>query len=685
MVNTTENKLKQAFDYLTHPPIITDNVEENLRMRLISSLLLLQTIMCILAVLVFAYLQVNMIALSASTIFGVLIFLCYLVSRTHFYKWGVALYITLMISALFAIFISNHDAQLAIPEYTLSYLIAVLFFTSLMLGLRATIAIAVIILIGIASLPLVIDNLRYPIHYLWLFACFTSVLIIITSVIRRDVFRRLRASENQSRSLLEAYIDAVAIYSDKQGILAVNPAFSSLLGYKPSDVLHVPITNLAYDEASQTLITTNSHNKDKSAPFEVQLKHQNGDSVVVELISQPYTYDKLPVYMIVARDMRIYKNMLRKQHEHEIRYESLLELTDDAVIISDFEGTYIAVNQQAAKVLGLPEDQLIGKSFRDFVPDVYHTASQRVIERLLAGEAVPMYERTFIKHNGHRFPAEVMVRLLHDVDGKPEFIHSVIRDISERKHAEDQRIELAIERERMSSVQQFLKDASHYFRTPLTSLKTSQYLLTQIKGDPEKHAHFLNIMKLEIARLEHLLSDMMLSAQLERDSGNGLTFGRLDLHELLPEIVNTFSPPDKNKTYAPIVVSPEILPKTLYIMASRAKFFVAMHRLLENAINYSPADTTITVRAYPDEQSVCIEVKDEGIGITDEEKSMLFQRFRRGDRAVEMVHVGNGLGLFIVEKIVEMHYGEIKLKSQPDKGSTFTIVLPMALRPKRKS
>jgi len=653
-------------------------------MRMISSLFLFQTVIAVFVALAYLPLQSDSVAIPATVGFGLLSLLCYSVSRTRFYKGSVFFYIMLMISLLFALFISNHQNPNALPEYSLSYLIAVIFFTSLLLSVRATLIVALLSLAGIAFIPLIVDELLHPIHYLWLFVLVTSVLIVITVVIRRDMFQRLQESENRARNLMEAYIDAVAIQSKQEGILAINPAFTELLGYGTVDMLHTHFSDLARDIASRDRITDHLKLERKSDPFEVTLRHRNGDNIVVELISQPYEYDGQPADVIVARDMRMYKEALRQTHEQEIRYQSLLNLTDDAVFIADLDGTYTAVNQYAGDLLGLPVDELVGKSFRDFVPKVYHTASMRVMDRLLAGEHVPVYERTFVHTSGHRFPAEVMVNLLRDVDGDPQYIHSVVRDISERKRAEDQRIELAIERERMSTLQQFLNDASHYFRTPLTSLKTSQYLLTQIKGNPEKEAHFLNIIKLEVARLERLISDMMMSTELERDTGDSLTFGRIDLAEILPETIATFSPPERRDSYADIVIEPVIEPKTFYIMASRAKFMTAVYRLLENAVAYSPPDSTVTLRVYQQEQNVCVEVKDEGIGIKEDELPILFQRFRRADRAVEMAHVGNGLGLFIAQKIIEMHYGEITVRSQPDYGSTFTVTLPMALRPTRK-
>lgn len=661
---------------LTNPPVETPDVEARLQMQLSSTLLLLQTILIIIIVLIYAPINGRTPTLTAALVYGIISGLGYAVSRTSYYRIGIFAYIIVTIATIFALFLSYPKS---IPEYSLSYLSTILFIASLLLSVRYVLILALATLLGLAALPLVSPDIHYTISYIWLYTLVMSILIAIATLIRQNVLTRLRSSEMRARNLMEAYFDALAIYSHYSGFLDVNPAFTQLLGYELDDVIDKSTEKIVADKESLQVILKQ---EGKSNPEEVRLRHKNGDVIEVEWISQPYTYQDKPARVALVRDMRRYKAALRQQYEQAVRYETLLEQTHDAVFITDFDGVYQALNQQAADMFRITIEEGIGKSYRDFVPTVYHNASSKVITRLLKGELVPIYERTFIRKNGARFPAEVMVKLMRDMDGNPQYVHSIVRDISERKHAEDQRVELAIERERMKLLQEFLRDASHYFRTPLTSLKTSVYLLRRLVDNPEKQEQYQAVMEIEIARLERLLSDMMLSTQLERDSGNGLTFGRLDVAQVLKEIIETYKPVERRDAYATIRLDENLHEKTLYIMASRSKFSEAMRRLLDNAVMYSPPDSEITVRAYAEDQLVCIEVEDKGIGITSEEMSLLFKRFARADRAVEVAHVGNGLGLSIAEKIIEMHYGDISVRSVPDEGSIFKVKMPIALRSK---
>lgn len=679
MAKPSPRMIRDVLLKLTRPPIETEDVEEQLRIRLMSSLFLFQMGMSLVVIVIYVPLRLDSIALPTAILLGILSLSCYALSRTAFYRYSVFLYSITMIATLFGIFVTNGDNLDAVPEYSLSYLIAVIFFVSLLLPLRVTALVASLCLTGIAVLPLIISDLLYPLHYLWLYTFIITILILITMWVRGDVLRRLKESEARTRNLLEAYFDAIMIYSPESGFLDVNPAFTTLTGYTIGDIRGKFPQDLIPDSAVHSGLADYESQPDHSQPFEITLQSKTGELIEVEWVSHPYEYEHEPVRMIMARDMRKFKLALRRQYEQEIRYQTLLEQTNDAVFIIDLEGNYLAVNDQAAEMFRATKDQLVGKSMMDFVPEVYHTASNRVLRRLLENTTISPYERVFIRTNGQRFSAEVTAKLIRDIDGNPQVIHSLVRDITTRKAMEEQRIELAIERERMTTLQEFLNDASHYFRTPLTSLKTTHYLLSKTSDDPVKLANYLNIINVDIARLERLISDMMLSTQLERDTGNGLTFGRIDVAQILDEIVTTYTPKEKRESYATLEITPPIPEKTLFIMASRAKISEAIRRLLDNAVTYSPEDSTVIINAYARGQQVYIEVNDSGIGITPEEMPFVFKRFARADRAIEVAHIGNGLGLSIAQKIVEMHYGEIEVDSTPDKGSTFRISLPMAI------
>ncbi len=125
----------------------------------------------------------------------------------------------------------------------------------------------------------------------------------------------------------------------------------------------------------------------------------------------------------------------------------------------------------------------------------------------------------------------------------------------------------------------------------------------------------------------------------------------------------------------------QVIPATATVSGNAVSFKEAITSLLLNAIKYTPAGGTIFVRAEPHDQSVVIEVTDTGIGIPPDEQARIFEEFYRASNARQMEPDGDGLGLSLVKRIVELHHGTIGFSSKLGLGTTFRIVLPLTVSP----
>jgi two-component system sensor histidine kinase SenX3 len=127
-----------------------------------------------------------------------------------------------------------------------------------------------------------------------------------------------------------------------------------------------------------------------------------------------------------------------------------------------------------------------------------------------------------------------------------------------------------------------------------------------------------------------------------------------------------------------IGITMQPVPETLEITGDRELMEYACYNLLTNAVKYSPQRTEVTVTTWKDGADIRIAVKDQGIGMDQKEVKQVFQKFYRTKKAEESGEAGTGIGLSIVQQIVEQHGGEIEVTSQPGAGSCFTLVLPAA-------
>jgi signal transduction histidine kinase len=128
-----------------------------------------------------------------------------------------------------------------------------------------------------------------------------------------------------------------------------------------------------------------------------------------------------------------------------------------------------------------------------------------------------------------------------------------------------------------------------------------------------------------------------------------------------------------------IGITLEPVPEDLHLTGDRELVEYACYNLLTNAVKYSPQRTEVTASAWKADSRIHIAVKDQGIGMDQKEVKQIFQKFYRTKKAEESGEAGTGIGLSIVQQIVEQHGGQIAVTSQPGEGSCFTLVLPAAI------
>jgi len=230
-----------------------------------------------------------------------------------------------------------------------------------------------------------------------------------------------------------------------------------------------------------------------------------------------------------------------------------------------------------------------------------------------------------------------------------------------------------------SSRNQFVSDASHELKTPLASMKIlSESLLSQPDAPPELYREFLGDINNEVDRLSLVINDLLTLVKTDKGMET-LVFGPVALGTVIKRIIGTVAPLAKSKH---ITVSFEYSDVT--VQADELRIQQLFTNLIDNAIKYSPENTTITVMLVQTLSSAVVTVSDQGIGIPTENLNRVFERFYRVDKARSRKAGGTGLGLSIVKQIVEMHGGTIDVTSEVNVGTTFTVVLPLQQKELRK-
>jgi signal transduction histidine kinase/CheY-like chemotaxis protein len=240
----------------------------------------------------------------------------------------------------------------------------------------------------------------------------------------------------------------------------------------------------------------------------------------------------------------------------------------------------------------------------------------------------------------------------------------VFTDVTEARNLDRQRAE-------------FLTVASHELRTPLTPLSMHLQAMERrlAKGQPVEPERVERARR-QLERLTGLVDDLLDVSRFEVGRLD-LTFERIEISQLAADVVGDFK-----STHANGEVSLSLPATPFVVEADRRRIEQVLVNLLQNAAKYSAEGSRIEVRVEGHGKEVAVSVTDHGIGIPDEDREQVFQRFFRATNARVTNYGGLGMGLFISNEIVQRHGGRFEVKSVPGEGSTFTFLLPLAAPPR---
>ena len=351
---------------------------------------------------------------------------------------------------------------------------------------------------------------------------------------------------------------------------------------------------------------------------------------------------------------------------------TLLDSMHDAHVAMDTDGRIVAWNQAARELFGWQAPEILGRKVEEtVVPERFRDDHRKGLATYLRTGEGPVLgtrlELPGLRRDGEELPVELTICA---VGAPPDLsFHAFLHDISDRKERE----EAQRETERLKS--EFFALVSHELRTPLTSIVGYADVLADEAGDKlgEEGSRFLEVIKRNAKRLDRLVQDLLLVAQVEAGAFT-CEFQRADLERVARDIIEELRPAAEAAELELDLRAQPVEPFT----ADPVRIGQVMDNLVSNAIKYTPAGGRAELRLARSNGSCVIEVADTGVGIDREELQHLFDRFFRAGSASKGRIKGVGLGLAITKAIVDQHRGEIEIESEPGKGTTFRVLLPMS-------
>jgi PAS domain S-box-containing protein len=376
-----------------------------------------------------------------------------------------------------------------------------------------------------------------------------------------------------------------------------------------------------------------------------------------------------------------YESALAELEKYKILVESV---QDYAIFLMDTEGHIQTWNKGAQRIKGYAPKEIIGKHFSNFYAEQDKVAKKPERELVIAKKIGRVEDEDWrVRKDGTQFWANVVITALYDRDDVHVGFAKVTRDLTERKRNEEElRTANTQLKQQQRELQQlnvykdeFISLASHQLRTPATIVK--QFLGLILEGfegelSPAQQQMILKAYESNDRQIQ-IVNDLLRVAQL--DAGKiVLKKTPVQLNKFVQEIIL-----DQEETFRKRHQTMELNLQNKEIVADidAGHFRMALENILDNASKYTPENGSIRIVLSEDNGLFDIFVEDSGVGIEQKDIGKLFDKFSRIHNSLSDKVGGSGLGLYWVEKIIELHGGKVNVQSKINKGTSFNVHVPI--------
>ncbi len=509
-----------------------------------------------------------------------------------------------------------------------------------------------------------------------------SLVTLIDRTSKIESEQKLKESENKYRHLFYHLPIHISIFDSNGNLVESN----KLLIKKLSDYVGLEFIGknyvdiIPYFKNSDQLLKLFKERLDmirkneNPGPIELLLFTNNGKKVWLHWQSSRLKINNEEFFQVLIQDITEQKESDEKLKESEEKFRNISEQSLIGIgIVQDRIIKY--VNKKFAEIFGYTVEEMLNWSPEEFMITVHPDDREFVFDQVkkkLAGseDFLENYQFRGVNKSGEIIWIENYTKTILYEGRLADFVAFI--DITERINAQQELIKL----NQLKS--ELLRRTSHELKTPLVSIKGFSELLLEVHRDKLDALVIstLNEIKQGCLRLENLIGDILKTAELESGTVQPLK-SEEDLSFLVRVCVNEIKGFSKLRNHT---INVELHDK-LITQFEKEQIHQVISNLLNNAIKYTPPSGLIEIKSDIKDDFIILSIKDNGIGFTEEEKTRIFKQFGKIERygqGLDIIAEGSGFGLFISQKIIELHGGDIWVESEGrNKGSTFFISFPL--------
>ncbi len=366
------------------------------------------------------------------------------------------------------------------------------------------------------------------------------------------------------------------------------------------------------------------------------------------------------------------KEIEKAYQDSETKFQFIMENSADAIFITNQQGKYVYTNKAVSAMLSYTSEEMKSKTIADILFPNNLEKYLEIFKQILNGVKV-FTEIELLKKDGNYISADLNAVLLPD--GR---IYGSCRDITERKKAESELIEAkekAEESDRLKSA--FLANMSHEIRTPMNGILGFAELLKEPNLTIDEQQDYIQTMQISGARMLNTINSIVDISKIESGLSQ-IVIREADINKNM-EFTYKFFKPEADIKGLQLILKTSLTDKEAFIQTDSEKVYGILTNLVRNAVkftNQGSIEFGYVLKSHSEPAELEFYIKDTGVGIPDNHKELIFERFRQSSESNSRSYEGSGLGLSIAKSYVKMLGGRIWVESEEGLGSTFYFTIP---------
>lgn len=508
-------------------------------------------------------------------------------------------------------------------------------------------------------------------------------------VIIRDITHRkrdaevLHHSEHYYKHLIHNLQVGVLIQSATGEILLSNLGAQRLLQVSESQLLGKRLTEVDVEITGEagTLEVKEILHEHLSAGKPLQnlvlcVYHHHSEYrawMLVNIVPELDAEGVVQYVVVTLSDITDFKNMAAALRTSEEQYEFLVNSISEVLFLIDIDGCWLFLNAAWETVTGYRPLECLGIPVETSVDSRDRALIETAFTQLLKREVSDCHLeiRLLTRDRGLRW-GEMRLQLIFNETDQPIGYTGTLTDITERKANEEHLFQLAVKSKIVEMQRQLLAAISHDIRTPLSVISTSSYILQRQLADGTELQRYFDNIEEQIHLLKQILEKTSMVAQLINGSVQ-FSYVHAQINDLIHDVVAKNEGIISQKQHT---IHLYLEPDMQQIVMDQKWVTEMLDNLLKNSIRYTPANGVISITTEAVSNCINVTIKDTGVGIDSDDLQHIFEPFYKGDKARSEIHGTFGLGLSIVNAVIQAHGGSVSVESKIGEGTKVLLRFP---------